>query len=382
MTLWFSASAAVPNLLQSGEISGQQASLLTGAVQLGFVAGTIVSALWGLSDRLDPRRLFAASAAAGAIANALLLTSGFDSYWTVVLRFITGMCMAGVYPVGMKLAAGWSKRHIGLMMGGLVGALTLGSALPHLFNALSPLDWRTTVSAASICSLAAAAAIGFVGLGPGHCTYPKFRPTDALRILRQRSVRLANLGYLGHMWELYAMWAWIGPFLDWSARRASGVSSPAETAFSTFLVVASGAIGCLLAGMVADRVGRTLVTTIALVTSGACAATIGIWADFGPTVLLPIAILWGVSVIADSAQFSAAVAELSEPPLVGTMLTLQTCFGFFLTFIAIQIMPLAVAGLTWRYAFAVLAIGPLLGALAMWRLRHDPDAIRLAHGRK
>lgn len=382
MSLWFSASAAIPNLLALGAVSGQQASLLTGAVQLGFVMGTLVSAMFGLPDRFDPRRIFAASAALGCLANLCLLVTGFNSVWTVVLRFITGACMAGVYPIGMKLAAGWSVRRLGLMIGALVGALTLGSALPHLFNALRPLDWKLTIAASSGCATVAAVAIGFVALGPNHSKAPRFMPSQALRILRRRSVLLVNLGYLGHMWELYAMWAWIGPFIDWTARRAEGSFLLGDTALMTFAVIASGSVGAVVAGAIADKVGRTTVTIVAMLVSGLCALSIGFSADFGTIAVFYVALVWGVAVIADSAQFSAAIAELSDPPLVGTMLTLQTCFGFLLTFVAIQLMPIFIATLGWRYAFTILAIGPMLGAVAMWRVQREPDASLIVKGRR
>lgn len=381
MTLWFSASAAVPNLIATGEIGAGFASLLTSAVQLGFVAGTLASALLGLPDRIDPRLLFAASAVVGSVANAAILVIGFEHPTAVTaLRFLTGAVMAGIYPVGMKMAAGWAERQMGLMIGALVGALTFGSALPHLFQSVASLDWRVTLATASLCALLSAGAIFLVRLGPGHRASPRFVPADALAVLRRRSVLLANAGYLGHMWELYAMWAWIGAFLAWATADVSGAGL-ADPAFLTFIVIGSGAVGSLLAGVLADRYGRTTVTIAAMVTSGACAATIGLWAALGPVVLMAVAIVWGITVIADSAQFSAAIAELSEPRLVGTMLTIQTCLGFLLTFFVIQIMPLAVELLTWTWAFALLAIGPFLGALAMLRLRSEPDAVRIANGR-
>lgn len=381
MTLWFSATAAGTALVANGEITGQQAGLLTGAVQLGFVAGTLSSALTGTADRFDPRRLFAGAALCGGGANFLLLFTGFDNAATVLLRFVTGVMLAGVYPIGMKMAAGWTERAMGLMIGVLVGALTLGSALPHLFNAVAGVDWRVTIVVSSLCAVAAAVAILFAGIGPGLRRAARFRAGDALAALRRKPMMLANLGYLGHMWELYAMWSWIGVFLEWALAQA-GSPLAARTGLVTFAVIASGAAGCIVAGLLADRFGRTAITMGAMAVSGACAAGIGFSPALGAAAVIAIALVWGVTVIADSAQFSASVAELAEPHLVGTMLTLQTCMGFLLTFLMIQAMPAIVAHVGWTFAFAVLAIGPVFGVLAMWRLRHEPESRRLAGGRK
>lgn len=380
MTLWFSASAAATSLLAAGEIDARQAGLLTGAVQLGFVAGTLVSAWFGLPDRFDPRRLFAACAVCGAASNLALLSTGFDNAGTIVLRFVTGAVLAGVYPVGMKLAAGWAGRSVGLMIGALVGALTLGSALPHLFGALSGLDWRTTIIVSSAFAALSGIAILLAGLGPDHRTSPRFVPGEAWKELRRRSVLLTNVGYLGHMWELYAMWAWIGVFLGWGLQQ-SGAAPVERSSLLSFVVIASGTIGCIGAGLLADRIGRTAVTMGAMMVSGLCAATIGLLPPAGAVVLIAVAVIWGIAIVADSAQFSAALAELSPARLVGSMLTIQTSMGFLLTFFTIQAMPVLIELLTWRFAFAVLAIGPFLGTLAMWRLRREPDAVMIAGGR-
>ncbi|OCW55951.1 MFS transporter [Hoeflea olei] len=381
MALWFSGTAAATSLVAAGALSGQQAGLLTGAVQLGFVTGTLVSAGWGLSDRFDPRRLFAACALTGALANALLLATGFDTALTVLLRFVTGAMLAGVYPVGMKMAAAWTEKAVGLMIGTLVGALTLGSSLPYLFNAVTGLEWQSTIVLSTGCAVLSVLSISLSRLGPGHRQAARFRLTEALGALRRRSMLLANAGYLGHMWELYAMWAWIGLFLEWALDQA-GSPLAQKSGLITFAVIAVGAAGSVLAGLLADRIGRTTVTIAAMVVSGSCAATIGFLPHVGGFAVIAVALVWGFAVVADSAQFSASVAELAEPHLVGTMLTLQTSMGFLLTFLVIQGMPLVIDAVGWSHAFIVLAIGPMLGVVAMWRLRLDPESVRLAHGRR
>ena len=382
LAVWFSATAIVPSLLLEHALTQTQVSAFTSSVQIGFVIGTLLSAVLGLADRVDPRLFFMLSALLAAAANASILLVAPGTGWVYAARFITGMCMAGVYPVGMRMVASWAKDDLGLLVAILVGALTLGSAAPHLFNAFGGVDWRFTIVATSLAAALAGLAINLVNLGPRYAAVRGFSARHLVTALRTPSLRWANLGYLGHMWELYAMWTWIGLFLAASFRISSAGHDPDILArVTTFIAIGvGGAAGCLAGGWIADRYGRTLTTMAAMALSGGCALTVGLLFGHHPLVLGLLCLLWGAAAVADSAQFSASISELSNPALIGTMLTVQTCAGFTLTLLTIHVVPHFVDAVGWRFAFAPLALGPAFGVWAMARLRGHPDSLRLANG--
>ena len=382
MAPWFSASAVAPALVAHWQMNASAAAWLTISVQLGFVAGSLTSALLTLSDVLSARRLITISATIAAVATAAVAVAPTPAIG-VGLRIITGAALAGVYPPGMKLAAGWFKEGRGAAIGILVGALTLGSAGPHLVRwALPPDLWRVVMLvAAGAALLGGLLVLAIPNDGPYATRASAFSWAAVPRLLRERALMLANFGYLGHMWELYAMWTWIAVFVA-ASERARGIVDPGGVpALVAFAVIGSGAIGCWLGGRLADRYGRTAVTSVAMAVSGLCAVTVGLVYARPMIALAPVLIIWGITVVADSAQFSTAVSELAPPGLVGTALTLQTCMGFLLTCLTIYFLPTVAAGFGWRWSMAILAAGPALGVWAMLRLRRSPDAVRLAGGR-
>jgi MFS family permease len=381
MAVWFSASAVVPALTGAWSLSDSGRAWLTMSVQVGFVAGAFGSALLNLADRISARRLFTASALLAALATCLIPLLATGLWLALPLRFLTGLFLAGVYPVGMKIIATWTKEDRGLGIGLLVGAVTLGSASPHLLNAFGGVgDWqRVLYLAAALAALGGLMAAVFVNEGPYRSASPRFNWKYVGEIVRERELVLANLGYLGHMWELYAMWAWIQIFLL-ASFKLTGVSQT-WASLCAFAVIAVGGLGSLVAGQLADKLGRTTLTIASLLMSGTCALTVGFLYGGNPLVLVAVCLVWGFAIVADSAQFSAAVSELCRAEYIGTALTLQTSLGFLLTLVTIRMVPPLERWFGWKWAFAFLAIGPAVGVWAMYRLRRSPAAVRLAGGR-
>ncbi len=366
MAAWFAGSAVAPQLSELWGLSASQSGWLSTAVQLGFVVGTALAALFNLPDILPSRWYFAGSSLLAAVANAALVLAP-DYPTALAMRALTGVCLAGVYPPAMKMISTWFERNRGLAIGTLIGALTVGKAMPYLIHAIQGIAWQTIVLAASVGSLIAALLVALSYYdGPVAFARRPFSWALAGSVLQVREYRLVLGGYCGHMLELYAYWIWIPAFLTASVAR-QGASDSAVWLLS-FAVIAVGAIGCIWGGAVADRIGHARLVILTLAISGACALLTPL--VFGRPMLLlaPVVLVWGMAVIADSAQFSALVTRAVPAHAVGTALTLQTSIGFLLTIVSIQIVPPVVAFVGWRYAFPMLAIGPALGIWAMTKL--------------
>jgi MFS family permease len=372
MGLWFSASSVVPQLSDEWHLSDAGATWLTTSVQLGFVAGALTSAILNLPDRMPLTRLIGASALLAAAANAAVAVLAHGLALAIPLRFLTGVALAGVYPPGIKLMATWFRTGRGFAVGALVGALALGSGTPHLVNALPALDWQAVLSVASVLAVVGAGlAVATLHEGPYAVAVAPFAPGYVRRLFGDRAQRLVCFGYFGHMWELYAMWTWV-PAYAAASFTAAGDGDPSRTSveLAAFAAVGvAGLAGCILGGLVADARGRAAVTIWAMGVSGTCCVLAAAVYGLAPAVVVILMLVWGMAVVADSAQFSTALTEVADPEYVGTAVTAQTAIGFAITVVSIRLLPGVRDAVGWRYAFLFLAVGPALGIVAMARVR-------------
>ncbi len=372
MILWFTTAATLPDMAREGAISEARQAWLSSGVQAGFVIGALVIAVTGIADRLDPRRVMGFCAVAGALANLGLLIAHLGGDLAIALRIFTGAMLAGVYPIGMKIAFGWGLKDRGLLVGLLVGGLTTGKSLPYLLAFMGGTDWRMAIVGSSLLAVTGGVLAQFVGLGPGHARALRFDPLSIAVAWTNPAIRGAYLGYFGHMWELFAFWAWIATASAASFAFTMDVHDAESLGkLTAFLAIILGAPFCVIAGRFGDRIGKAEVTIIAMAVSASAAIATAL--SFGGPVwlTLPLILIWGASVIPDSAQFSAIVADHAAPELSGSLLTLQTALGFTLTIATVQLTPLAAALWGWQIVLAVMAIGPVLGILAMRLLRRS-----------
>jgi len=369
MSLWFVSAAILPEMTAEAGLSSSRAAALSTAVQIGFFFGAVALSVHGTADIYDPRRVFALAAILAAACNAALLFTPVGGNIQILLRGLTGVCLAGVYPVGMKIAVGWSLAQRGTLVGLVVGALTLGTAAPYVLALSGGADWRFTVAAASAAAFGAAIMIGFTKLGPHHARASKFDPAALSLAWRLRPVRLAYAGYLCHMWELYAFWAWVAVAVALSFEPNLGEEASVTAARVLAAVsIVLGALLCVPAGRLADRIGKARIAGFCMIASAF--AAFGTAASFGgdPWITVIFVLIWGAFVIPDSAQFSALVADAAPPERVGSLMTLQTALGFLLTAVSVQGAPVVAAQLGWPVTLVILGIGPMLGVEAMRRL--------------
>ena len=382
LTTWFSATAVIPKLQTIWNLTPTLSAWLTIGVQLGFVIGAIGSSIVSLSDVISSKKLMVYGSIGAAAANlGLLLVE--SPYLAIFLRLMTGAFLALVYPPALKLISTWFRRGRGLALGALVGSITLGAATPHFINAIGGLGWELVVISTTCATLSGAFIIGlFVHEGPFPYPRAPFHLGRIGYVFKNRGVFLASVGYFGHMWELYAMWAW---FLTFSrmAFIELNIDNPSAASFFTFAVIGIGALGCIVGGILGDRWGRTATTSLMMCISGTCALLAGFVYDGPLWMLIALGLVWGFTVIADSAQFSTIVTELSDPMYVGTALTMQLGIGFMLTVVTIWLLPLAAASLnSWQWVFLILIPGPVIGTCAMLLLRRMPESIKIANGNR
>ncbi len=380
---WFSATVILPELTLRTQLGESQQVWLTNAVQLGFVLGAVLIAFFNISDSMSLTVLIALSCTLAALANLLLLWTD-TPFGMITLRLMTGAALSGVYPPVVKLIATWFQKGRGIAMGIIIGALTVGSAMPHLFRAIAAeANWMFVIWASSLTTfLAGLIFLFFMSEGPFAFARTRFDPLQIIQVLRSKPLTLVNIGYVGHMWELYAMWAWILTFARFSEQSFEVFPFGTPEYFS-FFIISVGAIGCVIAGRLSDVYGRCYTTAILMLVSGVCAFSIGFLVDISPLLFTAVALLWGMTIVADSGQFSTAVTELSEPHLVGTALTFQMALGFGVTVIAVWLVPIAAQWLgSFRWAFLFLVPGPFIGAIAMLSLRQRPEAEKLALGKR
>ena len=371
---WFSGTAAAPDLIHSWGLSSTESAWLTISVQLGFIAGTFLYAFLNLADVFNPRRVLFVSALLGAAFNAAfaLVADGLPTAFA--FRALTGVTLAGIYPVGMKLVASWFRSQLGWRLGILVGALTLGTAFPYLIQTLgSQFDWRTLAGTASILSVAGGCLV-LLALSDGP--FLKARaPFDARmlwRVFAHLPFRRTAFGYFGHMWELYAFWSMIIFYLG-ARFQGDDLSTGTGLSLLAFLIIGTGALGCILGGWVSRRIGEKKLAKFSLMVSCILCFSSGVLYELNSGLLVALLLIWGFFVVSDSPQFSALAVRYCPSQYTGTALTVQNGVGFAITVISIQLTPWMAEILGWRWALTFLGLGPLIGLYFVQQLPENGD---------
>lgn len=372
LSVWFSSTAVLPEMAVASGVSTDDLAWLSTAVPLGFAIGALIYAALGLADRFDPRVVFMLSAFVAAMANSALLIAPIGGWQAIGLRGMTGAAMAGVYPVGMKIAAGWGKSDRAFLVSLLISGLTIGSASSHLMALSSGTDWRLTISASTLTAIFGGLAVLKVGLGPWHASAPTLDITAINLIWTSRPVRLAVLGYIGHMWELYAFWAWVGVFAAASYSVGGSEIPRLLGKLTAFLAIGLGGLACVPAGWLAVRFGSARVAQLCLCGSGGAALAAAVLFGGSTWAMMAALIIWGIAIIPDSALYSTLVADAAPPERTGSLLTIQTALGFFLTALTVQGTPTLAEFVGWPWVLAIMALGPAAAIRAMQLLTRSP----------
>ncbi len=365
-SLWFAVNAVLPQLQQLHQWPADALGHVTSAIQLGFISGTLIYAVVGVADRFSPALVFMLSSILASAMNALCLLDIASLNLALLSRLLTGFFLAGVYPVGMKIASDWNQQGLGHWLGGLVGALVLGSSFPHLLNMLPVIpDIKTVIITVSMLALAGGTCLRLlVGDGPHHLRSSRFSFRNVRGVFRLREFRAAAFGYFGHMWELYAFWAFIPLMLTFYRQESSAEFSVPGWSFA---IIASGVAGCVIGGNISRTRGSKTVAAVALASSALCCLAAPVFFSLSFPLFISAMLFWGFMVVADSPQFSALVAANAPAHVRGAAITLTTCIGFAITIISIQLLNYLQMLISARYLLLVLAPGPLLGL--WWLIR-------------
>ena len=377
-SIWFSGNAVLTELTRSWPQTSSIVGWVTGAVQLGFILGTLLFAILGIADRYSPRWVFLACTAAGAAANLFTALVEPTPAPILILRFLCGLFLAGIYPVGMKIAAGWYAKGLGNALGFLIGALVLGTAFPHLLKgALASVPFEVVIYLSSgICLFGGLMMAVMIPDGPYLAGGSRFDPRAVLTLFQHRKLRAAALGYFGHMWELYTLWAFVPIFL--SAYLINQTELSLNVSVWSFGVIGGGSIGCIVGGWMSRRMGSAAVASFLLAVSGLCCLLMPFLFSAPPMVFLTLILIWGIAVVGDSPQFSTIVARSAPPDRVGSALTLVNCIGFSITVVSLWVVQWLATALPSHYLPLFLAIGPAVGLVAMRPLTKAGKAIKKA----
>ena len=358
-------------LIDEFHLSENSLANLTSAVQLGFISGTLIFALLNIADRFSPSKVFFFCALIGALFNLGIMVNSNTIVSLIVLRFFTGFFLAGIYPIGMKIAADHFKKHLGKSLGYLVGALVLGTAFPHLLSVLkTSFPWESVIASTSILAvLGGGAILAFVPDGPHRKKSSKLKLSAIIDVFKNKPFRSAAFGYFGHMWELYTFWTFVPVILkiynDWH------VNDPINTSLWAFIIISIGSIACVSAGYLSLKWKEKRIAMIALSISGICCLLSPTLFHLNKELLLLFLLIWGYTVIMDSPLFSTLVAKNADPEIKGTALTIVNCIGFSLTIISLQTINLASTYINKEYLFTILALGPIFGLLALQQRKHS-----------